>query len=239
MTAAKSILKRITDRGPDSLWTFDDFADLPQFAVAQALSRLAKKGFLRRVRKGLYYHAKLTALGPSQPSASDVLAKTVGRRPGRQVYSGGTASFQNLGVTTQVPAQYTLIGDVSPRQIRIGGLSARLQRRPVAHLQGATQEDVWILDSLRNLKKVPDATAADAVRGVMTNLATSQRPLKKLLRFGQGEAPRVRAVLGAIAEQLGYRGPETRTLRKSLNPLSKFHLGITSVLPNARSWNIV
>jgi hypothetical protein len=239
MKAAQTIRKRITEQGPDSLWGFADFAGLSQQAVAQTLCRLAKDGLIQRVRKGLYYYPKHTALGPSQPSASALLSKVFKKSNNAVVYSGGTASFQNLGITTQIPAQYTIIGDMASRKIQIGKMTARIQRRSLAHLGGATQDDIWILDSIRNLKHVPDSTPARAVAKIMMNFRDSRRPLKPLLRFAQGEPPRVRAVMGAIAEQLGYHGPETRTLKKSLNSLTKFHIGIASVLPNAAFWNIV
>ena len=63
--------------------------------------------------------------------------------------------------------------------------------------------------------------------------------MKRLLRFAGGEPPRVRALLGAMAEQIGYHGAEVGRLRQSINPLTKFRMGLSSVLPNASAWNIV
>lgn len=238
MKVAASIRKRITDQGPDSLWSYADFAGLPFQAVAKSLSRLAKDGLVQRIRKGLYYYPKQTALGASQPSASALLAKTVMRGGNTLVFSGGTASFQNLGLTTQVPAQYTLFGSSSSRTVRIGKITARIHRRDLGHLTGATQQDVWCLDAIRNLKHVPDSTPADALKKIMRQFKTGAQPVKRLLRFAQGEPPRVRALIGAMAEQVGYRGPEIKKLRNSLNPLTKFRIGVALVLSNASAWNI-
>ncbi len=239
MKAAQTIRKRITDQGPDALWSYADFGGLPLQAVAKCLSRLAKEGLIKRVRKGLYYFPKQTALGLSQPSASSLLAKTVMRCGNRPVFSGGTASFQNLGLTTQIPAQYTILSGLAAKTVRVGGLTARVRHRELGHLTGASQLDVWCLDAIRNLKHVPDSTPADALIKIMKQFKTGAHPLKKLLRFAQGEPPRVRALMGAMAEQVGYRGPEIKKLRSSLNPLTKFHIGVASVLSNAAIWNIV
>ncbi len=239
MRTAQTIRKRISDRGPDSLWTFDDFDGLTHYAVAKTLSRLAKYGFIRRVRKGLYYYPRMTALGLSRPGTSALLAKAIRRSNGDMIYSGGTASFQNLGITTQIPAHYTLLGNLAPRKIHIGEVTVRIRRRSFSHMAGVSQQDIWILDSIRNLKNVPDSTPTDAVTKIIGHLRTSGRSMKKLLRFAQSEPPRVRAVLGAIAEQMGYRGPETGMLKQSLNPLTKYHVDVASALPNATSWNIV
>jgi hypothetical protein len=239
MKVAQALRKKITDQGPDSLWSYADFGGLPFQAVAKSLSRLAKDGLIRRVRKGLYYYPKQTALGPSQPSASALLAKTVMRGADAPVFSGGTASFQNLGLTTQVPAHYTLLCGLASRTIRIGKVTARVCHRELAHLAGASQQDVWLLDAIRNLKHVPDSTPTDALMRIMGQLRAAPRSMKRLLRFAQGEPPRVRALLGAMAEQVGYGGPELGRLQKSLNPLTKFHIGVSSVLSNSQAWNIV
>lgn len=239
MKAAKTIRKRIEDQGPDSLWAFADFLGLPQHAVAKALSRLAKAGMLQRIRKGLYYYPKTTVLGPSRPATGALLEKALMGGQGTGVYSGGTASFQNLGITTQVPAYYTLLGDRASRKIRVGTVTARIRRRSFNPASGVSQQDVWVLDAIRNLKHVPDSTPTDAVTKIMNSLQGGKRPMKTLLRTAYGEPPRVRAVLGAIAEQIGYQGPEVRGLKNSLNPLTKFRLGIGPALPNAASWGIV
>ena len=240
MRAAQAIRRRIQARGPDSLWTFNDFGGFPGYAVAQALSRLAKEGFIRRIRRGLYYYPKMTAMGPSKPSTALLLAKTIRRSKGGTIFAGGTASFQNLGITTQVPAQYTILGNLAPRTIQIGEVTVRIRQRSFGHLKGASQEDFWVLDSIRNLKHVPDSTPTNAVAKIVANLRTSGRSVqRRLLQFARGEPPRVRAVLGAIAERIGYRGPETEMLKKSLNPLTKYHLDVASALPNASAWNIV
>lgn len=60
---ARIVRARIEEGGPDTIWTYSDFAFLPPYAVAAALSRLSKKGVLKRVRKGLYYAPKETRFG--------------------------------------------------------------------------------------------------------------------------------------------------------------------------------
>jgi hypothetical protein len=59
---------------------------------------------------------------------------------------------------------------------------------------------------------------------------------ERLLKVAASEPPRVRAMLGAIGQQLGQ--PESRllALRKSLNPLSRFNFGSLAVLEHAREW---
>jgi hypothetical protein len=46
----------------------------------------------------------------------------------------------------------------------------------------------------------------------------------------------VRAILGAIGEQIGKPADITQRLRASLNPFSKFDFGLLAGLPCAKRW---
>ena len=127
------------------------------------MSRFAQEGLLLRVKKGLYYYPKVTALSLSRPSHSALLEKMIMQESDGPIFSGGTASFQNLGLTTQVPVHYTLISTQAPRTFQIGEMTAKVQRRDLAHLAGVSQHEMWLLDAIRNLKHVPDSTPSDAL----------------------------------------------------------------------------
>ena len=60
---------------------------------------------------------------------------------------------------------------------------------------------------------------------------------ERLLKVAPSEPPRVRAMLGAIGEQLGQpEQPPRRACGESLNPLSRFDFGILAALAHARQW---
>jgi hypothetical protein len=46
----------------------------------------------------------------------------------------------------------------------------------------------------------------------------------------------MRAILGAIGEQIGKPADMTQRLRASLNPFSKFDFGLLAGLPRAKHW---
>src|SRR5687768_12937958 len=123
---AEQVHNQILDQGPDTLWGLEDFPKLSQWAVAQALSRLMKIGILIRIRKGIYYYPKNTALGLSRPSAGALLTKALKKKHDRIVFSGGTASFQNLGITNQIPTMYTLLSNQASRKLQIGNVTAKI-----------------------------------------------------------------------------------------------------------------
>ena len=59
---------------------------------------------------------------------------------------------------------------------------------------------------------------------------------KRLLDVAESEPPRVRAMLGAIGQELDKKPATLRRLRKSLNPLSRFEFGRLRGLSHARDW---
>lgn len=59
---------------------------------------------------------------------------------------------------------------------------------------------------------------------------------ERLLKIADTEPPRVRAMLGAIGEQLGKKPAELRRLHDSLNPFSKYDFGSFAGLRHAKKW---
>jgi hypothetical protein len=59
---------------------------------------------------------------------------------------------------------------------------------------------------------------------------------ERLLKIAAWEPPRVRAMLGAIGQQLGQPESQLSVLRKSLNPFSRFDFGGLAALEHARQW---
>jgi hypothetical protein len=57
-----------------------------------------------------------------------------------------------------------------------------------------------------------------------------------LVKVAPSEPPRVRAIIGAVGEQLGKNRAALRRLRDSLNPFSRFDFGLLAGLRHAPNW---
>src|SRR5579859_575783 len=125
--SASALIADQIEAAGERLWRYDDFAGLPAMAVNQTLSRLARKGILTRVRKGLYYRPHPTLIGPSQPSESAIIAKSLRHR----VHPTGTTAANLLGLSTQNPArpELAIVASDPPRNLR--GVKV-VARRPKA-----------------------------------------------------------------------------------------------------------
>jgi hypothetical protein len=107
-------------------------------------------------------------------------------------------------------------------------------RRPEAwaHLSDA---DAALLDFLRQGGKTSELSQGQTIRRAMALLSEDGR-LDRLLKIADSEPPRVRAILGALSEQLRLPPARLQPLRDSLNPLSRFDFGMFATLIHARQW---
>jgi hypothetical protein len=215
--------------GGERYWSLSDFRDLPATAVAHALSRLAGRGELQRLRKGLYYRTKQTALGPSGPSASAAVAHTL-HAP---LHPAGLSAGNVLGLSTQNPArpEFATPAAAAPGALR----DATVRTRRPASRFGLDVNDGALLELLRDRARYSDLSPQETARRLVAMLSDQVR-FKRLAKAALSEPPRVRAMLGALGERAGAPAATLAELQESLNPISKFDFGALGTLPNAREW---
>lgn len=248
-SAAHAIRSRVLRGGSDRLWTYADFPDVGRMALAAALSRLVKTGELTRVRRGVYYRSKATVFGPSRPDP-EALVDAAFRARGEDAVASGIGAYPRLGLTTQMSGTVTR---ATQRRVErnfmsntIPGLRVHARLRPLAAQSGIRPEERTALDALRDIGRIPDADAPDVLRRLRMLLRSGGLNYARLARFAAAEPPRVRALLGALGEDLRGSAHETRIpdsairgLRASLNPLTGYTIpGASSVLATARAWRV-
>jgi hypothetical protein len=228
---AETVRRRIEASG-ERVWRMADFEGMPFMAVAQALSRLARQGVIQRLGKGMYYRSRPTAFGASRPNSAQVRSLPM-RRKG--VFPVGIGAANLLGFTTQNPARIELAtnGLSLPRLI-VGKETIIHTRRPESW-RALSEADAALLDFLRNRGAASELSPEETVDKLLEYFREPGR-FERLLKISPSEPPRVRAMLGAIGQQLAQ--PENRLsgLRKDLNPLSRFDFGSLAVLKHAREW---
>ena len=227
-SSAATIRDRIA-RGGSRFWKQADFADLPPSAVAITLSRLAREGVLQRVSKGVYYRSKRTVLGPSLPPATGVIAQTL-RAP---LHPAGLNAANMLGLSTQNPARPEFATSASARPTALR--EAVVYTGRPAQRDSLSTEDGAILETLRTRARYSDLPPKETVRRLLMLLADERR-YAGLVAVAMAEPPRVRAILGAIGEDLTMPARLLNQLRKSLNPLSRFDFGSLRSLRQAEDW---
>jgi len=226
--STSTTVSRRMKRHPGRLFTYADFDDLPTSAVATALSRLRARGDVRRARKGVYYVPRRTVLGevPADPVAVGAVVSH-----GRG-HLAGLSAANALGLTTQVPALVELAVE-NKRPTASRGVA--FKTRMGTNRRGLEPHEAALLEVARDIKHVTDLSPLETVR-TLRLLLTEDSARTRILRAASGEPPRVRAMIGALAEMAGAEEGELLHLRKSLNPLTRYDFGPLAVLPAARSW---
>ncbi|MGH2833109.1 MAG: DUF6088 family protein, partial [Solirubrobacteraceae bacterium] len=227
-SVATHVRERV-DAGGERYWSHSDFRGLSAAAVAHVLSRLTAEGVLQRVRKGLYYRPKMTAIGLSMPTADAVFAHTMSV----PLHPSGLTAANGLGFTTQNPARREFATPASGAPGGLGDVVVRT-RRPLSRLQ-LNAEDGALLELLRDRGRFSDLSPEQTAERLLATISDPKR-FKRLADAAHSEPPRVRAMLGALGEQAGVPAEMLEPLRDSLNPLSRFDFGVLGVMPNAREW---
>jgi hypothetical protein len=228
-----SLVRTRIEKGGERLWRMEDFRDQPFPAVAQAFSRLKRKGTLERLSKGVYYHPRQTAFGPSRPNPTAI--RQLAQRS-KSIFPSGSSAANLLGFSTQAHKR----GEVAtsslslPRKL-IGAETRVHTRRPEAW-KSLSEIEAAILDVLRNGGKTSELSPGETTARMLRLLSEDKR-LERLIAVAETEPPRVRALLGAFADALRAPFSKLEKLRSTLNPSSHFNFGLFATLPTARKWS--
>ncbi|MEQ1573240.1 MAG: DUF6088 family protein [Vicinamibacterales bacterium] len=228
---ARLVRERI-EQGGERVWRLEDFQDLPFSATARALSRLAHRKVIERLSKGVYYRARPTAFGASRPNPATISKLASDRK---DVFPSGISAANLLGFTTQTARRGEVATSAGSLPRKLLGLDTVIHTRRPEAWSALSAEDAALLDFLRSGGKASELPPEQTVQRTLALLSQTSR-FHRLLRVAATEPPRARAVIGALGEQLGIKPAALKTLRASLNPLSRFDFGVFAALPNATDW---
>jgi hypothetical protein len=169
-----AILYRIRGSGRGSVVVPSDFLDLgSRQAVGLALHRLAKKGAIRRLARGVYDFPKQhPVLGPLSPSA-DTIAQALAGRDRTRLQPAGAYAANALGLSEQVPAKAVFLTDGPSRTVKIGSMTIQLRRTTPRNMAAAGRLSGLVIQALRELGK--DHVTPKRVEHLKRTLPAEQR----------------------------------------------------------------
>jgi hypothetical protein len=240
MTTTEKIKRTLASVSEGEIFDYGRFAvsEGQGSALTKALSRLAKSGKIVRLEKGKYYKPRQTKFGAVRPPEAQVIKALSIKNDQPIGYITGTALYNSLGLTTQVSNVLEIARNTRLPEKDLLGYKIRFVVKPFTF----REQDIpllQLLDALRDIKKIPDTSAEKAIPVLLDRMKKlTEEELKRMTKLVLDYNPATRALLGALLEQL-FRSVPVITLRKSLNPLSKYKLNIPeTVLPNRSNWNI-
>jgi len=203
-------------------------------AVAQALSRLYRKGEIERLSKGVYYKQQKSPFGWLQPSESTILQRYV-----KDGYITGVGAYNQMGLTTQTPYVVKIATGRKKTPIQIGGLNINFVVSK-AKINKENKQLLPMLDAIKDIKRIPDSNVNESLHllsDIAKKMGKEQRNILAKVAMNYNAA--TRAVTGALLEN-AKASLELLQLKQSINALTKFKLGVDDeVLPNKSNWNII
>jgi len=122
-----------------------------KYAVGMALTRLSRKGTIRRLARGLYdypaHHPKIGVLSPSV----DALARALAGRDAIRLQPSGAYAANLLGLSEQVPMKVVFLTDGPNRHVRIGKQEIHLKRTTPRNMATAGKTSGLVIQALRYL----------------------------------------------------------------------------------------
>ncbi len=148
------VISRIRKKGRGAVHVPGDFLDLgSREAIDLVLHRLVKKGFLRRLARGVYdfpkQHATLGLLSPS----ADTIAEAIAGRDQARLQPAGAYAANALGLSEQVPAKAVFLTDGPSRLVKIGPMTIQLKRTTPRNMAAAGRLSGLVIQAFRELGK--------------------------------------------------------------------------------------
>lgn len=230
------------DRLPKGyIFTYADFTTEvnKKEAVIKALNRMVESGKIAKLSKGKYYKPENTPFGNLQPNQAQVVKDLLEENGKITGYLTGYSIYNQLGLTTQVSNTI----QIGKNQIRPNFKRERYTISFVKQKNTITKENIpllQILDAIRYIKKIPDATIESSCKRFLAILKDlSEKEKNSLVRLALKYPPATRALLGALLEQF-QKSNLTDPLLKSLNQITKYKLtGAAKVISTTEKWNIL
>lgn len=151
-TTADKMLRRIRAKGRGSVFTPKDFLDIgSRDNVDKTLSRLADKGLIRRLDRGLFDLPKVhPILGVLSPTI-DKLAQAVASKTGNKAFPSGAAAANILGLTTQVPARPVFLTNGTSAIKNVAGRTLTFQHARIPLIDSISLRANYTLQALHYL----------------------------------------------------------------------------------------
>ncbi len=164
------MLYRIRGKGRGWAFSARHFLDLGgRDAIDKSLSRLARKGAIRRVGSGIYDYPKISPeLGVLSPSI-DGVAKEIASKNNSRLKITGAQAANALGLSTQVPARIVYLTDGPSRQLKIGNQTIILKHASPKTMATADKGSGTVIQALRYIGK--DNVTPDHIGKIKNSLS--------------------------------------------------------------------
>ncbi len=240
MKTSDYIEYRINKLPKGYVFTYIDFMSKvnKREAIIKHLNRMVVSSKIEKLSKGKYYKPQKSVFGNLLPDQQQIVKDLLEDNNKIIGYITGYGYYNAMGLTNQVSS----IIQIGKNETRPSFKRGRFKIAFIKQKNTITKQNIpllRILDAIRYIKKIPDASINKSCVGLSNLLKElDKNQVESLKKLSLKYSPATRALLGALLEQMD-KLINTTKLKASLNPITIYKFGVSdTILPTAENWNI-
>ncbi|MCQ2208222.1 MAG: DUF6088 family protein [Paludibacteraceae bacterium] len=147
-----TLKERIVAMPDDSVLFRSDFPEYHSEFVGSILAELTDEGVLVKLAQGIYSKPRRSRFGVVLPSV-DKIVRAIAVRDKAQILPSGMTALNALGLSTQVPMNYTYLTSGSERTVNLTSRKIYLKRGVPKNFCYSTKLIGLLVQALRTLKQ--------------------------------------------------------------------------------------
>ena len=148
----ETLRKRIEAMPEDSVLFRSDFPEYHSEFVGKTLAELTNEGILIKLAQGIYAKPRMSRFGAVLPSVEKIV-QAIAVRDNAEVLPSGMTALNALGLSTQVPMNYTYLTTGSERIVKLANRQVVLKRGVPKNFCYETRLIALLVQALRSLKQ--------------------------------------------------------------------------------------
>ena len=149
---SKTLKSRIKALPDDSVLFRSDYPEYHSEFVGSTLAELTESGVLFKMAQGIYVKPRKSRFGLVFPSIEKIV-QAIAMRDNAEVLPSGTTALNALGLSTQVPMNYSYLTSGSERTIKLANRQVVLKRGVPKNFCYKTRLIALLTQALRALKQ--------------------------------------------------------------------------------------
>lgn len=192
------IKNKIDNLSDGAVFISNDFLEIADYeTVRKTLNRFVNEGTIQRVVNGVYYKPRyIELIGEYESPSINEVAIAIARKYNWTIAPSGNTALNLLGLSTQVPAQWTYISDGRYVDFLIGNTKLVFKRTTNSTISNMSRLTALVIQAIKAIGK--DNISEEQILYLKNRLTTSDK--KKLLEEGYTTSAWIYKVLKKIGE---------------------------------------
>ena len=167
----KKLIDRIDGLSNEAVFIANDFLELAEYeTIRKALNRLAEKGKIQKILRGVYYRPRYSRLLQEyEAPPPHQVALAIARKFNWNIAPSGSTALNLLGLSTQVSAKWSYISDGTYSKFEFGNITIEFKHRNNREITGMSAKSALIIQGIKALgvRNIDDASI-EKFRAILT-----------------------------------------------------------------------